>query len=210
MIATFIDPGDGRWTEVLSRVRHDVYHTPEYVAFAARHEGGAPAAFYAEEGPSVFLAPLLLRPLPQTLMVDPCWGDAAAPYGCPSPILDPPEDARSLTAFLRAFRALGRRRGLVSAFFRLHPLLALPDDVLEHHGTVVKHGPAVYLDLTLPVDAMWSATRENHRRDIRRLIRSGFVASMDDWTRFQEFIAIYGATMERLSAREYYRFSDRY
>jgi hypothetical protein len=45
----FIGPADPGWSALLERVRHDVYHLPEYVALSAGWEGGEPLAFFAED-----------------------------------------------------------------------------------------------------------------------------------------------------------------
>jgi lipid II:glycine glycyltransferase (peptidoglycan interpeptide bridge formation enzyme) len=53
--------------------------------------------------------------------------------------------------------------------------------------------------------------RNSHRYAIRRAQRDGFVATLDrSWRRFEDFVRLYTATMQRLGAPSYYFFSDRY
>src|SRR5688572_30027511 len=59
-----LTPGASLWSDALARVDHDVYHLPEYVALAARHEGGSPIAVYAEAEGVRLLIPLVVRPVP--------------------------------------------------------------------------------------------------------------------------------------------------
>src|SRR5687768_14245068 len=80
---SLLEPDDRLWTDTLARVRHDVYHLPEYVRIDAGLSGGTPAAFrYAEAG-HVLLLPLVLRPVPDTDL-----RDAISPYGYPGPVSD--------------------------------------------------------------------------------------------------------------------------
>jgi hypothetical protein len=209
VIAEFIDSSDFRWKGFLTRVRHDVYHLPEYTEFSAKHEGGRATAFYAEAEEATFLVPLLIRSVPNHLGAPEGWCDAATPYGYPTPIVGA-DDLLSISSFLEAFRQAGVERNMVSAFFRLHPLISLPPEPFIAHGSLVKHGQTVYVDLSLPHDKIWSQIRHDHREDIRKLPRSGFSAAIDDWERFDEFIDIYRTTMIRVSAEQFYLFSDGY
>ena len=102
-----------------------------------------------------------------------------------------------------------REAGIISAFVRLHPLLnpVPPEGV----GTIVHHGETVSVDLTASTDELWDQMRLNHRRDIVRAVRLGFIARMDDdWTHLESFKHLYRATMARRSAAEYYYFDDAY
>jgi len=210
MIAEFIKPCDPRWTSVLAHARHDFYHLPEYVEFTAKHEGGIPSAFYAEAGDDRFLAPLLIRDIPAELGVGEGWYDITAPYGYPSPILIAPEGSPSLAHFLEEFKHNCVEQGIVSAFFRFHPLLQLPVGELAKTGTLVHHGQTVYIDLTLSAEDIWQQMRRGHRRNIKQLHHAGFKVTADDWSLFDQFIAMYRETMERRSASEFYLFSDSY
>jgi hypothetical protein len=210
MLAEFISPQDPRWSLLLARASHDVYHRPEYVDFAARQEGGTPTAFYAEADGAAFLAPLLIRDIPSDLSPSDIWKDAVGPYGYPSPILVPDNDARALTDFLEAFRQVGKEWHIVTAFFRMHPLLPLPAPVLAEHGELIEHGQTVSIDLSVSLDESWSQIRENHRRNIKKLKRAGYQAHMDRWELYGEFIAIYSETMERRDASDFYFFGESY
>jgi hypothetical protein len=77
--------------------------------------------------------------------------------------------------------------------------------------TLVRQGETVSIDLTLSIGALWAQTRLNHRRDITRAIRLGYVARMDDdWRHFESFKHLYRATMTRRSAAPFYFFGDAY
>jgi hypothetical protein len=208
--AEFIAPSDPRWRAFVARVPHDVYHLPEYVVAASRAEKGRPGAFYAESENTACLIPLLIRDLPEELGASREWYDAASPYGYPGLLATNPTDEVALIRFLTALRELGDAQGLVSAFIRLHPLLPLPSAALRSLGSVRTHGRVVHLDLTQSTEKLWSEARKNHGRGIRKLHRAGFVATMDDWGLYPEFIRLYKETMRRVAAAPFYFFARTY
>lgn len=208
MIADFINPQDARWGRLLRRTRHDCYHLPEYVELAADEEGAIPMAFYAEEGAAACLIPLLVRPVPAELNAPADWSDCVSPYGYSGILLSSSHER--LHAFLDAFRCAASARGLVSAFLRLHPLFPLDPGVLGKFGQVMRHGRTVYVDVVQTKEQVWRQMSANHRRNITRLLRSGFHACLDDWSRLPDFITVYHSTMRRVGAAEAYFFSRRY
>jgi hypothetical protein len=210
MQAELLAVEDPRWACFLRGAPHDFYHLPNYVALCAGQEGGAPAAFWAEEGDSAMLAPLLLRPLPADLDLGSGLRDATAPYGYPAPLLTGPRGGEQLEAFLQAFRDLAAGAGIVSAFFRCHPLLPLPEADLDGLASVRDHGETVFVDLTRPEADLAQQTRTNHRADARRLQGAGYRALVDDWERLPDFVAIYRSTMAFREATDYYRFDAGY
>jgi Acetyltransferase (GNAT) domain len=210
MIAEFILPENPKWQRHLMSAKHDFYHLPEYVSLTAKHEGGKPIAFYTEAEEAACLVPLLLRQMPESLGAPDNWYDATTPYGYPTPIITPSHNTVCLEKFLKSFQEIGAQSGIITAFFRLHPLLPVSVEVLAKYGTLVKHGQTVYIDLSSCLEEIEAKFRKDHRKDIRKLIRAGFQAKINDWSFYEEFIQIYQATMRRLSASDYYFFSERY
>jgi hypothetical protein len=209
VLAEFIDCDDQRWCDFLARTKHDFYHLPEYLRFSGEHEGGRPAAFYAEHQGAAFLAPVLFRDIPEALGSPATWSDTSNPYGYANPLFIPSDHARSAEPFLQAFLRTAQERNVVSAFFRMHPLLPCCDS-FNAAGTVMRHGQTVHIDLTRSSAEIWSQIRHDHREDVRKLERAGFQVVMNDWKRFPEFIQIYRATMTRVRASSYYHFGDQY
>ena len=208
MITEFIDAKSPVWTRCLRTMRHDFYHLPDYLELCAKHEGGVAAAFYAEEGQSTFLVPLLIRSVPAELGAPSNWKDCVSPYGYPTPLITPSQDL--LPDFLDAFCQAARLQGIVTAFFRLHPLLPLDHRVLGKFGQLNRHGQIVYFDLAQSKEDLWSQVSMNHRRNIKKLVRLGFRIIFDDWTRLPDFISLYHATMRRVEAGDAYFFSREY
>jgi hypothetical protein len=194
-----------RWHDMLMRLPHDTYHLPGYAKVSELTEGGEALAFACEdEGGGGFLAPFIMRRLDAERY------DVVSPFGYSGPLCQS-DDPGFLARAVRAFVGRLRTAGVVSGFFRLHPLLALDLGVLGHHGEVVLVGDTVWIDLTLPEAEMWRQTRENHRRDIQRAEREGFTTYVDAGEEaLPEFCRAYRETMDRVGARSHYYLHDDY
>jgi ribosomal protein S18 acetylase RimI-like enzyme len=200
---TLLDVDAPEWETALRAAQHDFYHLPAYAALSAVHEGGHPRALFVSDGERTMLLPLIIRAIPGGSI------DATSPYGYPGPVGIGTDDPAFLRVALVAGLHVLREAGLVSAFVRLHPLLnPLPPTAI---GTLVRHGETVSIDLTLPPEEQWAQTRLNHRRDITRAMRLGYIARMDeDWRHLDSFRHLYRATMSRRSAASFYYFDDAY
>ena len=213
-IVTLLEPADPRWEAALEGMGHDVYQLPGYVALAAHMQpNGRPLGVLVERGPDRLLLPLIIQPIPSEIYGGDASRDAVSPRGYAGPIVRAaPDDSgpfldEALTAAFGALRDLG----VVSAFVRLHPLFELPLPVLSRHGTIVEHGDSVSIDLGRSEDELWRQMRSNHRRDITAATRAGLVARIDeDWSHFDEFVAAFSESMERLDADPWWRLGGDY
>jgi CelD/BcsL family acetyltransferase involved in cellulose biosynthesis len=212
----FLEAEDPRWPDWLSELHHDIYHLPAYVAFAARRqEVGEPLLFVAQEADRRLLIPLIIRPISPELAGDTIsLFDATCPRGYPGPLVSLAHGGRGddfLEQAILAFCAALRDRHVVTAFIRLHPLLVLQTAPLERAGQIVDHGSSVSIDLSLPPEELWRQTRDNHRRDILRARRRGYVARIDESEQaFEGFIDIYQRSMDRVGAASFWRLSRDY
>ena len=200
---SLLDVDAPEWESLLRAAPHDFYHLPKYVALCAEDEGGQPRALFVTDDERAMLLPLVIRRIPGAGF------DATTPYGYPGPVGSGTDDPAFLGVALVAGSQVLRRAGIVSAFVRLHPLLNPRPP--QGMGTLVHHGETVSVDLTLPTDELWAQTRLNHRRDITRAVRLGYVARMDEeWRHLESFKHLYEATMARRSAAPFYYFADRH
>jgi hypothetical protein len=201
--AELLGADDPAWTEVLARVPHDFHHLPGYATLSAEHEVGTARALLVEDGPRGMLLPLVIRPVPGGAL------DATSPYGYAGPLTWGDGGGAFSSGALAAGIELLREAGVVSLFIRLHPILNRepPAGI----GTLVKHGETVSIDLTQSNEALWSQTRQNHRRDIVRATKAGRGAVIDeDWVHFDTFARLYRETMERLAAEDRHKFDEGY
>ena len=229
----WILPGAPLWDEVLAQTQYDFYHLPGYLHLCALQEGGQPSAFYVQEGQRRFFLPLIMRSIPG--LGNQIGYDVTSPYGYAGPLVyscgaddevEEPTDiddeaASEWDAFVT--RSVLRLRteladcGVVSAFFRLHPLLSRHTSALCVAGEVVPNGDTVYIDLGLSEEEIWKQTRSGHRSEINQSLRRGFQVSMyaldspDELdVPLRTFSQFYSQTMQRLNAADSYRYDYAY
>ena len=208
MRAELIGPADPRWAAMLGEVAHDVHHLPGYVAVAAAHEGGEPAALHAAGNGARLLVPLVVHRLPDALGAPADWRDAKSPYGYASPLVA--GDPAGRDACARAAAAAARAAGLVAAALRLHPLLGPAPGELFPGAAASVRGETVVVPLDGPLDAVADGRKPQLRADIRRLRRDGWTSEMRGAERLADFVPLYAATMRRLDAAEIFHFPARY
>lgn len=203
------------WLAALQRVgTYDFYDLPAYHRLAEQRGEGRGILFAFRQSSYSILLPLLLRPLELVDgLADAGAGltDASSVYGYSGPISSHAElPAEVIQSFQAALRHEARSRGIVSIFSRLHPLR--PDhSCLEGLGEVRSHGLTVSIDLTLSEEEQWSAYRNNHRRDVRKLGRLGFDCTVgQDDVALAAFVHLYHETMRRVEAHADYFFDTGY
>jgi serine/alanine adding enzyme len=164
----------------------DVYYSRGFVAASAPLAGGSPV-FLEGEG---VLFPLLLRSDPV---------DAATPYGYGGPlVLEPGGDVAG------AYAAWCRRRGVLSTFAVLHPLL----DLDTRGFRVSPLGGTVAWALEGDLEAGMHA---HHRRQVRRARAAGLAAAATPGpSELDAFVAVYEHTMRRAGAAPFYFFGAPY
>lgn len=209
-IALFIYPEDPRWHSIIENTPHDFYYSPEYCCLEAKQLAASARAFYVYEDNNQFLAPLLIRDLPNNLHAPKEWHDAISPYGYSGPMLTNANDVAFLERSIKTLIEISADEGIISAFFRLHPLFPISEDCLSKYGTVSTPGKTVYVDLSLSKDELRAQIRRDHRKDIRKLRNADFHITIDNWELYDEFISKYLVNMKRVGAADYYMFSKSY
>lgn len=146
------------------------------------------------------LLPLRLRPIPE----HPGHFDATGPYGYGGAYCDSSGRPTS-AAFWRGVEAWGREHSVVTLFSRLH--------MLDHGALRPPEAAAVtrsinYVrSLDLDDDALLADVDRKVRKNMRRAVTDGvsvrFTQGADG---FEDFLRIYGDTMERRMASDFYRF----
>jgi hypothetical protein len=196
------------WAEMLGQSDHDFYHLPCYQQLSGTPED-EPLAFLAKAGEHSLLLPFHRRPIPADLYDGQPLFDASSPYGYPGPIWTRGAPMEFIGEALGLFGTVLRAENIVSAFIRLHTLLN-PPELFAGQGTLVDHGPSVFIDLTLSEEELWAQTRRGHKRDLVVLEQRGCAVTMDDWSRFDDFLTCYYDSMRRLGASPFYFFPREY
>ena len=203
------------WSQILQKLRHDLYHLPEYVAIEAKRTKTIPEAIVIADGEKIFLAPYLLRSCDDILPQESNQKifDVVSPYGYPGILLseaaiNTPEFANQA---LNKFKHILRQKNVCAAFFRMHPILNHNFEQIFPPDTFTANGETVSVDLTLSESQIWAHTRKGHQSTINKCKRLGFTGRIVSYTQYiNEFIAIYEETMNRVKAKESYYFNSDY
>jgi len=206
---SLLAPDDPEWAAALARLPHDVYHLASYAALSAERLDGEAFAVHARSTDGELLLPLIQQPI----AARPGWNDVLSPYGYPGPVVSfgehvtPVARAAFLAEAVDRMTTTLRERKVLTAFVRLHPLMADSLEVFAARGCFVRHGHTVAMDLTVSDEEMWHQLRPNHRRGIRRGQRLGHRVLHDTtWGHLDGFVAIYEETMDRVQAAPAYYF----
>ena len=198
------------WTQALQRYRHDYYHLADYAFLCAASEGAQALGLEIRLPRASLFVPMLIRCLPELLQAE--GFDAYTPYGYSGPLVAA-EDAAAVPAAihqgLACVREVLHALDICSLFIRWHPLLAAVPERLPEGVRVCLHQEIVVIDLTKPDDVRWHELRRNHRQNIDRLRKDGYRAVIDiSSAAITAFAAMYRRTMQRVSAADYYYFSE--
>jgi hypothetical protein len=199
--ATWVDAGT--WSNALGGVTADVYYGHGYHALHD-DDGVTPACAVASSGGHRLIVPGLLHRIGEDEGFD-----LQTPNGYGGPLATEGIARSELDAAWEAFRALAAARGVVAAFFRLHPVLEnerwLPAD-----ATVVDDRETVLVDLRAGIDAAVRAADSRFRNKVKRAERDGLLVRWNaaaDWPAFER---LYAEAMERLRAAPSLRFGPTY
>lgn len=215
------------WLQALECCKpYDFYHLPQYHHLAEKSGDGIARLFHYAEGDYVIVLPVLFRSLNDVLRSRPgrslglvtgkeqedehqC--DVTSVYGYAGPVSSHPDMPDTVVkGFQRALHSWLQTERAVTAFARLHPLIA-QTPLLQGLGDCKVLSKTVSIDLTLPLDVQKSRFRKNHKIGINKLRREGLVCCHDQDRKFLDaFIRIYYETMTRVGARPGLFFSTQY
>jgi len=179
----------------------DIYFTPGYHRLHREDAG----CVVVSDGNARLIVPGLLHPIPEQTGI----ADLQTCNGYGGPLVAGAADAAWLARAWDAWRGAAAARGVVAAFFRLHPLIDnrrfLPAD-----ATIVDDREMVTIDLSAGAEAAFAAADSRFRNKVRRSERDGMAVrwdAPDDWPAFE---ALYADGMESLGAVEALRFGPTY
>jgi hypothetical protein len=176
---------------------------PKYVALFARSCDRVVCAAGDNDGGAV-LFPLILRPLAAEPWADPGearW-DATSPYGYGGPFAW--GQGRDDQAYWDAYREFCQEGRIVTTFARL-PLFA--DELPALPEPAEELGPNVVIPLAGGREGIWKGYETKVRRWVRIAQEAGIEVEVDhEARRLDDFLAVYGHTMERHEAEAFYRF----
>lgn len=192
----------------------DAYFSPEYGAAAEVSDGGRWELAVWEPGPILY--PYLVHEI-EPIEDGNALSDIRSPYGYAGSWAPPDVTPYEWRRFRSAFREAAAQRGIVSEFQRLTPLLPGVAGLIGSDDglTVVNYSETAVVDLQTGFDAWWTAAEGRVRTAVRKAERTGHEfaispashSSVDAAAPFRE---LYEATMDRVGADDYFRFSGDY
>ena len=208
----WIAPKKGVWDSILNQYAHDVYHLENYAMLSTYIDEGEALAAYCQQQENNLFFPMLVRDIPS----HPSHQDAMSPYGYPGPLCS---NHISVDRLADLWLQYIEKADLVTSFIRLHPFFSATDTLtaifskptpLSSQLKMKMLGDCVAVDLQGTHDSIEKNISNNHRRGIKKLKTAGYTFSLNDWSRYDEFIHIYHQAMYALQASTYYHFSPDY
>lgn len=198
-----------RWNDILDAFPHDlkdVYFAQEYVKLYENEEESA-ACFVCKEGKKVMLFPFLSRTFE---FQGKNYKDFETAYGYGGPVCNCKDDV-FLTQALMALKDYCKANGYVAGFVRFHPLFQ-NQSKFETIGMLLAERRTVAINLDQTIDEVWlNEIHSKNRNVIRKAEKAGCRFIVDErYEYIKEFIRLYGATMDKLSADGFYYFDDAY
>lgn len=184
----------------------DIYFAEEYVKLYETEAENAECVV-CRDGNKVMLFPFLSRPFE---FQGKEYKDFETAYGYGGPVCNCEDDAFLVEA-LSAFKGYCSANGYVAGFVRFHPLMQNQAG-FEAIGRLLAERKTVAIDLDQPMDEVWkNEIHSKNRNVIRKAEKAGCRFIVDDkYEHLGDFIRLYDATMDKLSADGFYYFDDAY
>lgn len=195
---------------VNSLTRTDVYYHRGYVEAFRLHGDGDPVLIKYESDHGQGICVMMMRDVANDshfrgLIPSGKYFDMVTPYGYGGFVFDRTPEYDEIERLGTEFREALTQEGIVSAFFRFHPVLANAYDskgLLE----VIDLGHTIAIDLSSP-EIIWENIISKNRNMIRKAEKSGVeIRHGKGMELLDKFMEIYDETMRHDNAEEYYFF----
>ncbi|RZL51227.1 MAG: GNAT family N-acetyltransferase [Pedobacter sp.] len=195
-----------QWISYVNKAaEYDSFHTWN---FHSLDRSGIPLLFIYEESIDFIAIPFIKRCIPET-----AYNDLSSVYGFVGPISN--KRMSQLTeSFKHKFRLsliqFLTDQNCVTIFSRTHPFFD-QCPLLEKFGGIYENGVILVMDLTIPIDEQRQLYGSKTYKAIKNAWKQGFKLK-DEKSReaIDIFLSIYGETMDRVGATDYYRFNREY
>lgn len=203
-----------KWNRIVRSFENwDIYYLNEYAYSLQLHGDGTPYLIYHEKA-GVKLCYVVMQediadftPLTEWIQSQ-TYYDWTTPYGYGGPLVEGSCTAAWIEEFMEELSVWCKNKGIVSQFFRFHPLLQ-NQKLLEDVSDVVYMKKTVYIDTTSE-EVIFKNMTPNNRNMVRKAIKNEVEIVIDNGERLEEFQEIYEATMQNNEAEEYYYFKKEY
>lgn len=203
-----------KWNQIVRSFENwDIYYLNEYAYSLQLHGDGTPYLIYHEKE-GVRMCYVVMQediadftPLTEWVQSQ-TYYDWTTPYGYGGPLIEGSCTTAWIEEFMEELSAWCKNKGIVSQFFRFHPLLQ-NQKLLEDVSDVIYMKKTVYID-TANEEVIFKNMTPNNRNMVRKAIKNEVEIVIDNGERLEEFQEIYEATMQNNEAEEYYYFKKEY
>lgn len=203
-----------KWNRIVKSFKNwDIYYLNEYACSLQLHGDGIPRLIYHEKDGARLCYVVMQEDIadftPLSKWIEPQkYYDWTTPYGYGGPLIEGICTQAWVEEFMEELSIWCKNEGIVSQFFRFHPLLQ-NQKILEETGTVIYMKRTVYID-TADEEIIFKNMTPNNRNMVRKAKKNGVKIVIDKGERVEEFRKIYEATMQKNEAEEYYYFKKEY
>lgn len=203
-----------RWNEIVKGFfGWDIYYLWEYVYSLFIHGDGTPKLIYYSVGENKIAYVVMESDIAEMdcfceLLERGKRFDWATPYGYGGPLIAGTPSKQWMEDFRRKMNDICSDNGVVTTFFRFHPLLQ-NQCYVENVFDVRYLKKTVYMD-TSDTETIFRNMTPNSRNMIRKAEKNGVRIIHDRGQRIEDFIQVYEATMTNRNAQDYYYFEREY
>jgi hypothetical protein len=204
-----------RWNAVVETFDDaDTYFGCQYAVSFMENEDGVPYLLYYESDTIRLCYPIIEKDISAFSAFDghlPSgqYFDWNTPYGYGGPIANVKQlSEKEQESFKKELYEVATKRNVVSQFIRFHPILQnqrVCSSAIEN----VYIKDTIFINLDTEDDLMVQMDTKN-RNLIRKAIKNGVTIEHDNGEHITEFMKIYGETMDRDNARDFYYFPESY
>lgn len=199
---TIITENWNEYLETFSTEKKDIYYFEEYVKLYENEDGKALCAI-CSEGEHILLIPYIRKKIEQ-------YYDFETAYGYGGPIANT-DDQEWIYHALEEMKELFKRENYICGFLRFHSLLENVKYCDKGIHTIFdRNTVAIKTDQSEEEIWLGQITSKN-RNMIRKAEKNGLEYKAEyDFASIKEFVRLYNLTMSRLSAEDFYFFSEEY
>ncbi|ALM06779.1 hypothetical protein SB49_02380 [Sediminicola sp. YIK13] len=193
------------WNSLLDSLdSYDLYHTYDYHHITKNEEDEAILIKYSENN-KIIAIPFLLRRID-----DSYYYDLTSVYGYPGPISKNIDIHFNNSNFITEFKRYLSAQNIISIFSRLNPFIFNQHHCIQHLGQISTLSKVVNIDLTLQLDEQLKAYHKRLRTHINKARRLCNIKLAETKEEVLAYIDLYYKNMERVNAKKYYFFEEKY
>ncbi|MGY8915086.1 MAG: peptidoglycan bridge formation glycyltransferase FemA/FemB family protein [Flavobacteriales bacterium] len=193
------------WDNLLKQVdQYDLYHTYDY-HYITKNELDDPILVKYEVKDKIIAIPFLMRPIYGTP-----YYDLTSVYGYSGPISKNIDKQFDNGKFIKVFKSYLTSQNIISIFSRLNPFIANQRLCIQGLGEISSLSKVVNIDLTLDLDEQLRAYHKRLRTHINKARRLCSVKIAESKEEVKAYIDLYYKNMERVNAKKYYFFDEKY